>query len=151
MVWEIMACDKDTMMSGKERSNVGCCVLFSVGLCVYERLGLSCCDLSRRPTVIHISGALGRVSETVKVPSLSTWPSRVILWNAWLPLWPCQRWSRRQSKTWGQKGGRGKSGVQGTRPQAELMGWALWLPQVAGSGARACQVGASGPLPSRLW
>lgn len=56
-----------------------------------------------------------------------------------------------KGKTWGQKEGRVKSGVQGTRPQAELMGWALWLPQVAGSGAQACQVGALGPLPSRLW
>lgn len=44
-----------------------------------------------------------------------------------------------------------ESGIEGTVPQAELMGWPLWLPQVAGSGARACQAGASGPSSSCLW
>lgn len=30
------------------------------------------------------SRALGRVSDTVKGPSFSTWPFNVIPWNAWL-------------------------------------------------------------------
>lgn len=33
----------------------------------------------------HTSRALGRVSEIVKGPSFSTWPFKVIPWNAWLP------------------------------------------------------------------
>lgn len=64
----------------------------------------------------HTSGALGRVSETVKGPSFFTWPSRVIPWNAWLPLWPCQRWSRRQRQDLGTERGEGK--VRSARDKA---------------------------------
>lgn len=55
----------------------------------------------------HTSGPLARVSETVKSPGFSTWTFKVIVWNAWLLLWPCQRWSRRQRQDLGTESGEG--------------------------------------------
>lgn len=53
------------------------------------------------------SRALGRVSDTVKGPSFSTWPFNVIPWNAWLLTLALSEMEEKARQAWEQKWGRG--------------------------------------------
>lgn len=62
--------------------------------------------------VSHTSQALGRVTETVKGPSSSSWPFKVIPWTASSHSGLVRDGGK--GKTWEQKGGRGVGKEEGT-------------------------------------